>query len=105
MLLQVVVDLPEQRRNKSPQRQAPAPTPATKRTPNPQPADPTECGRDQEQGPGLQRPFSSRPDGGVGWVEPDVVLSTFAATGSSGMETDALKAQGVQLCLKPAVVK
>lgn len=100
MLVQVVVDLPEQRRNKSPQRQAPgfSSTPPTKPTPSPQPADPTESAQDQEQGPVLQRPFSSRPDGGVGWVEPDVVLSTFAATADSSpgmVETDALKAQGV----------
>ena len=99
MFKQVVVDLPEQRRNRSPQRQAPPPSsvPPTHPTAEPQAAEPAESEGDPEQGPILRRPFSSGPDGGVGWVEPDVVLSTFAATAddSSGMETDALKAQGV----------
>lgn len=97
---QVVVDLPEQRRNKSPQRQPPPPSsipPTHPPTANPQTAEPTGSEGPQRQGPVLQRPFSSRPDGGVGWVEPDEVLSTFAATaadGVPGVETDALQAQG-----------
>lgn len=95
------MDLPEKRRNRSPERQAPAapsptPTPAPPTHPEaqPQPAELAEL--EEGQGQVLQRPFSSRPDGGVGWVEPDAVLSTFAAAAdtSPGLETDALKAQG-----------
>ena len=102
--LQVVVDLPENRRNRSPQRQAPSaasPTPSTHPQAQPQSTDPDESEEDQGQGQVLQRPFSSRPDGGIGWVEPDAVLSTFAATAdsSSGMEADALKAQGALFSL------
>ena len=101
---QVVVDLPDKRRNRSPERQAPAaPSPTPTPTPPSHPEahpEPTELAElEEEQGPVLQRPFSSRPDGGVGWVEPDAVLSTFAAAAdtSIGLETDALKAQGAQL--------
>lgn len=98
------MDLPEKRRNRSPERQAPAPpsptptlTPPTHPEAQPQPTELAE--HEEEQGQVLQRPFSSRPDGGVGWVEPDAVLSTFAAAAdsSSRLETDALKAQGAQL--------
>ena len=97
-----MVDLPEKRRNRSPQRQAPpasSPTPATHPQAQPQPTELTESEEVQGQGQVLQRPFSSRPDGGVGWVEPDAVLSTFAAAADAGpgMEADALQAQGA-LC-------
>ena len=101
---QVVVDVPEKRRNRSPERQAaaapsptPTSTPATLTEAEPQPTELAEL--EEGQGQVVQRPFSSRPDGGVGWVEPDAVLSTFAAAADSspGLETDALKAQGVQL--------
>ena len=83
---QVVVDLPEKRRNRSPQRQAPPPPP-------PQPAGPTEPAVPAEpaklheasavvSSQGVQRPYSSRPEGSIGWVEPDSpqeTLATFAA--------------------------
>lgn len=99
-----MVDLPEKRRNRSPQRQAPSassPTPPTHQQAQLQPTDLAESEEDQGQGQVLQRPFSSRPDGGVGWIEPDAVLSTFAGTADSspGMEADALKAQGALFSL------
>ena len=99
-LEQVVVDLPERRRNRSPQRQAPAPSPSPSPC-SPIPAEPG-IGPDncQEQGQPGQRPFSSRPDGGVGWVEPDPPCpSPPAAAGSSpALQTQCLHA-AVHCCI------
>lgn len=107
MTEQVVVDLPERRRNRSPQRQAPVASPSPRPTPSPFPAaspSPAEdCGHSEGQGPAqvVQRPFSSRSDGGVGWVEPDATLATFTATAETplGLEADPLKAQGAAMLL------
>ena len=90
--VQVVVDLPEKRRNRSPQRQAPPP---------PQPPHPAHSALPAESletseastatlGEGLQRPHSSRPEGCVGWVEADMAagpVATFAAAAQDSAAT------------------
>ncbi len=95
--IQVVVDLPEKRRNRSPQRQAPPPP----QPPHPaRSAPPAELLETSEAstatlGEGLQRPHSSRPEGSVGWVEADMAagpVATFAAAAQDSAAT-ALKAE------------
>ncbi|DBB01698.1 hypothetical protein WJX77_004961 [Trebouxia sp. C0004] len=95
-LFKVVVDLPERRRNRSPQRQAPPPP----RPPHPaQSALPAESLVTSEASTaisieGSKRPYSSRPEGCVGWVEADMPagpVATFAAAAQDSAAT-ALKA-------------
>ena len=95
--LQVVVDLPEKRRNRSPQRQAPPPP----QTPHPAhsalPAELLEASEASTAtlGEGLRRPHSSRPEGSVGWVEVDMAagpVATFAVAAQDSPAT-ALKAE------------
>lgn len=95
--VQVVVDLPEKRRNRSSQRQAPPP---------PQPLHPARSALPAESletseastvmmSQGLQRPYSSRPEGSVGWIEADTPagpLATFAAAAQDSAAT-ALEAE------------
>ncbi|KAL0034006.1 hypothetical protein WJX79_002466 [Trebouxia sp. C0005] len=102
-LFKVVVDLPEKRRNRSPQRQAPPP---------PQPLHPARSALPAESletseastvmmSQGLQRPYSSRPEGSVGWIEADTPagpLATFAAaaqdSAATALEAEAPEAEG-----------
>jgi len=90
--VQVVVDLPEKRRNRSPLRQAPPP---------PQPPHPAHSALPAELletseastamlSQGLQRPHSSRPEGCVGWIEADMPagpVATFAAAAQDSAAT------------------
>lgn len=98
-----MVDLPHTRRNPSPQKQPPAPQPSDQTADAAEPAghaepaahaEPAEHAEPVKSMPVLetslsvpqeaQRPFSSRPDGPIGWIKPDEV-ATFSAASSPGM--------------------
>ena len=95
--VQVVVDLPEKRRNRSPQRQAPPPPQPPHPAHSALPADSLETSEASTamMSEGLQRPHSSRPEGCVGWIEADMAagpVATFAAAAQDSAAT-AIKAE------------
>lgn len=90
--VQVVVDLPEKRRNRYPQRQAPPPPQPPHPAHSALPAESLETSEASKTtlGEGLQRPHSSRPEGCVGWVEANMAagpVATFAAAAQDSAAT------------------
>ena len=95
---QVVVDLPERRRNRSPQRQPPTSADSAQAADSAQPAVPVEEMEASEvrQSQGVQRPYSSRPEGPVGWIEPDSPVTICAAALGSASTVPGVQHDNVE---------